>query len=46
MRDRLAAKLPTGGLVVITFPVGLWKDIAVNTGQLTVFLTPREVEKT
>ena len=46
IRDRLATKLPTGGLVVITFPVSRWRDIAVNTGQLTLFLTPREVEKT
>lgn len=45
LRDRLEAKLPTGALVVINFPVGQWKDIAVNTGELTVFLTPREAER-
>jgi phosphohistidine phosphatase len=44
-RDRLAAKLPTGGLVVITFPAGSWKDVAVNSGELKLFVTPRELEK-
>jgi phosphohistidine phosphatase len=43
LRDRLDAKLPTGSLVVINFPAGLWKDVTVNSGELKLFLTPREL---
>jgi phosphohistidine phosphatase len=45
LRDRLAAKLPTAGLVVVTFPMGGWKDVEVNSGELKLFLTPKDVEK-
>jgi phosphohistidine phosphatase len=40
-RDQMAEKFPTSGLVVMTFPAGLWQDVAVNSGELKLFLTPR-----
>jgi phosphohistidine phosphatase len=42
-RDRLREKYPTAGLAVINFASGLWSSIAVNSGTLTLFLTPREL---
>lgn len=42
LRDKLAVKLPTAGLVVINFLAGNWKDLTVNSGTLAVFLTPKE----
>jgi phosphohistidine phosphatase len=43
LRDRLREKYPTAGLAVITFASGLWSNIAVNTGTLTLFLGPRDL---
>lgn len=43
LRDRLQAKLPTAGLVVMRFPVGAWSNVAINSGKLELFLTPRDV---
>ena len=43
LKDRLAAKLPTAGLVVIRFPIGAWSSVAINSGKLELFLTPRDV---
>lgn len=43
LRDRLAAKLPTAGLVVIRFPGGGWSSVTINSGKLELFLTPRDV---
>ena len=42
-RERLRAKYPTAALAVINFDAGLWKSIAVNTGSLSLFLTPKDV---
>jgi phosphohistidine phosphatase len=42
LKDRLQAKLPTAGLVVIRFLTGPWKTLAVNSGKLELFLTPKE----
>jgi phosphohistidine phosphatase len=42
-RDRLSAKYPTAGLAVINFASGLWKSVAVNSGTLNLFLTPKDV---
>jgi phosphohistidine phosphatase len=42
-RDRLRAKFPTAALAVINFDNGLWKSIAVNTGALSLFLTPKDL---
>jgi len=43
LKDRLEAKLPTAGLVVIRFQVGAWSSVAINSGKLELFLTPRDV---
>jgi phosphohistidine phosphatase len=45
LKDRLEAKYPTAGLVVLRFPAGTWKDVAVNSGKLGLFLTPGDVKK-
>jgi phosphohistidine phosphatase len=44
LRDRLEEKYPTAGLVVLRFLTGNWKDIAVNSGKLELFLTPKDVQ--
>jgi phosphohistidine phosphatase len=43
LRDRLEEKYPTAGLAVINFASGLWRGVAVNSGSLNLFLTPREL---
>jgi phosphohistidine phosphatase len=43
LRDRLMAKYPTAGLVVINFPAAGWADVGVNTGTLSLFLTPSDL---
>ena len=45
LRDRLMAKYPTAGLVVINFPASLWRDVSVNSGTLSLFATPAELQK-
>jgi phosphohistidine phosphatase len=44
LKDRLEAKLPTAGLVVLRFAVGAWNDVAINSGKLELFLTPSDVK--
>jgi phosphohistidine phosphatase len=44
MRDRLTEKFSTAGLAVINFTAGLWSSIAVNSGSLNLFLTPKELK--
>ena len=45
LKDRLEVKYPTAGLVVLRFQSGSWKDIAVNSCKLELFLTPSDVKK-
>jgi phosphohistidine phosphatase len=45
LKDRMEAKLPTAGLVVLRFPAGAWKDVAINGGKLELFLTPSDVKR-
>ena len=45
LKDRLEAKYPTAGLVVLRFQAGAWKDIAVNSGKLELFLAPSDLKK-
>jgi phosphohistidine phosphatase len=45
LKDRLEAKYPTAGLVVMRFLAGAWKDVTVNSGKLELFLTPGDVKK-
>lgn len=44
LKDRLEAKLPTAGLVVLRFPAGAWKDVTIKSGKLQLFLTPSDVK--
>ena len=41
IRDRVAEKFPTAGLVVIDFPAMKWVDIEPKTGKAVAFLKPR-----
>ena len=43
LKDRLETKYPTAGLVVVRFQAGDWKDVAVNSGKLELFLAPSDV---
>ncbi|HET7852715.1 MAG TPA: histidine phosphatase family protein, partial [Methyloceanibacter sp.] len=45
LKDRLESKYPTAGLVVLRFLAGAWKDVAINSGKLELFLTPGDVKK-
>jgi phosphohistidine phosphatase len=42
-RTRLAAKLPTAGLVVLDFPVDQWSEIGAGAGTLERFVAPRDL---
>jgi phosphohistidine phosphatase len=42
-QERLRSKYPTAALAVINFDAGLWKSVAVNTGSLSLFLTPKDL---
>ena len=44
LKDRLETKYPTAGLVVLRFQAGDWKDVAVNSGKLELFLAPSDVK--
>ena len=39
----LRAKFPTAALAVINFPVEAWRDIALGTGRLSLFMTPKRL---
>jgi phosphohistidine phosphatase len=41
LKMRLLEKLPTTGFVLITFPFQSWDQVAVNSGELKLFLTPK-----
>jgi phosphohistidine phosphatase len=43
-RERLAEKLPTSGLVVISFALDDWSRLHVDSGRLERFVTPRSIE--
>ena len=45
LKDMLEVKYPTAGLVVLRFQAGAWKEVAVNSGKLELFLTPSDVKK-
>jgi phosphohistidine phosphatase len=42
-RDRLQSKFPTAGLAAINFTSGLWKSVTVNSGTLSLFLSPKDL---
>jgi phosphohistidine phosphatase len=43
-RERLREKLPTGGLVVIDFPIAEWTKLHARSGRLERFVVPRMLE--
>ena len=43
LRSSLAAKLPTGALVVLTFETNAWKSIKPGNGHLRLFARPRDL---
>lgn len=45
LKDQLETKYPTAGLVVLRFLTGGWKDLAVNSGKLELFLSPKDVKR-
>jgi phosphohistidine phosphatase len=42
-QERLRSKYPTAALAVINFDAGVWKSVAVNSGSLSLFLTPKDL---
>jgi phosphohistidine phosphatase len=44
LREHLREKLPTGGLVVIDFPVDAWPSLHPHSGRLERFVSPRSLE--
>jgi len=40
---RMREKYPTGGLAVIDFDIGTWRDVAPAAGELQRFVTPRSL---
>ena len=43
-RDKLQDKYPTAGLVVVNFTSGAWQSVTVNSGELKLFLTPKDLK--
>jgi phosphohistidine phosphatase len=41
--ERLRTKFPTGGLVVLTFPIERWADLAAGGGRLDDFVRPKDL---
>lgn len=44
LRDRLAAKYPTGALVEIALPAAHWREVVEGAGTLTRFIRPRDLD--
>ena len=45
LKSEVAAKLPTGALVVIDFAARTWPDLKPETGKIALFLKPGELDK-
>jgi phosphohistidine phosphatase len=43
LRQRLAAKYPTGALVEIAFEIDHWRDAGPGNGRLKHFIRPRDL---
>jgi phosphohistidine phosphatase len=43
-RRRLAAKYPTGAVAVLDFSIQRWVEVERNSGMLSLYLTPAELE--
>ena len=44
MRERIAAKYPTGALAEISFDLASWRDVTAGAGRLERFLRPRDLD--
>jgi len=44
LRDRIAAKYPTGALAEIGFDAASWRDVAEGAGRLNRFIRPRDLD--
>jgi phosphohistidine phosphatase len=42
---RLAAKYPTGAVVVLDFSIKRWEEVELNSATLALYLTPAELER-
>lgn len=43
-RDQVEEKLPTASIVEISFPVDRWEDVRPNSGTLSLFVRPRDLD--
>ncbi len=43
-RDQIEEKLPTASIVEISFPVDRWEDVRPNSGALSLFVRPRDLD--
>ena len=44
LRNRLATKFPTAALAIIVFPPGNWSGIGWNSGELSSFVCPHDLQ--
>lgn len=43
-REQIEEKFPTGSIAEISFPVDRWEDVRPNSGALTRFVRPRDLD--
>ena len=43
-RDQVEEKLPTASIVEISFPVDRWEDVRPNSGTISLFVRPRDLD--
>ena len=43
-RDQIEEKFPTASIAEISFPVDRWEDIRPNSGELSLFVRPRDLD--
>lgn len=43
-RDQVEEKFPTASIAEISFPVDRWEDIRPNSGELSMFVRPRDLD--
>ncbi len=43
-RDQIEEKFPTAAIVEISFPVDRWEDVKPNSGALSLFVRPRDLD--
>lgn len=45
-RDQIEEKFPTASIAEISFPVEHWEDVRANSGALSLFVRPRDLDPT